>query len=82
MKIPDPNTLDVPQKFVTIVNLIVFLVVFVGLYLIARHFVHNIFLRILCLVVDYFITSMLVYCIIRPLSDKAVASMRNMKKSR
>lgn len=80
MKIPNADSLDGAQKFVTILNLIVFLVVFLGLYLIVRQYVQNLFLRILCLAADYSITSLLVYCVIRPLSDKAADALRQMKK--
>ena len=50
MKIPNAAALDGAAKFVTIVNFIVFLVVFLGLYLVARHFIHNIFVLLLRLI--------------------------------
>ena len=80
MKIPNAAALDGAAKFVTIVNFIVFLVVFLGLYLVARHFIHNIFLRIICLIVAYFIASLLTFFVLKPLSDRAADAIRKFKK--
>ena len=79
MKIPNPQTLDRPQKLVNFLNLLVFLAVFLGLYLTARHFIHSILLRILCLLAAYFVSAMLTYCVIRPLSEKTLSSLRKKK---
>ncbi len=80
MKIPNVNTMDRAEKFVTVLNCILFLVMFVGLYLMARQFVHNFFLRILCLLADYFVTALVIYCIIRPLSARAAEAIRSIKR--
>lgn len=80
MKIPNAAALDGAAKFVTIVNFIVFLVVFLGLYLVARHFIHNIFLRIICLIVAYFIASLLTFFVLKPLLDRAADAIRKLKK--
>ena len=80
MKIPDLKALDGATKFVTVINFIFFVAVFVGLYVIARHFVHNFFLRILCLLVIYIITSLLTYCVLKPLSDRAAEAIRSRRK--
>lgn len=79
MKIPNPQTLDQPAKFVTILNFIFFLAVFIGIYVFVRQFVHHMLLRILCLLADYFVTALLTYCVIRPLSEKAAHALRREK---
>ncbi len=79
MKIPDVKSLDGIQKVVNAINLIFFIAVFIGLYMIVLHFVHNILLRILGFLAVYFVDSMLTYCVLKPLSDRAAAEVRRRK---
>lgn len=70
---------DGPAKFFSILQLIVFLALFVGLYLFLRRLTDSVILRILILVGDYIICALLSFCVLKPLSDKAADEIRKRK---
>ncbi len=71
---------DTPAKIFNTIQFIVFLALFIGIYLFARHFVRSFWLRILCLIGDYVICALISFCVLKPLSDKAAQSLREKNK--
>ena len=76
MKLPEQ---DQPAKVFNVMQFVVFAVMFIGIYLFARRFVHAWYLRALCLIADYVICALISYCVLKPLSDKAAESLRQKK---
>lgn len=73
--------LNIPQKdglgkAFAIIQLILFLVLFVGIYLLLRRLVHAWYLRVLVLLADYFAVSMVTYLLIRPAAQKLENKLR------
>ena len=66
-------------KASAIVQFIIFLVLFIGIYLILRRFIHSKILRFVILIADYFVVSLLVYTFIKPLAEKLEQAIRNRK---
>ena len=57
-------------KGAALVQLICFLVLFLGIYLIFRRFVHAWDLRLLILIADYAAVSLITFVLIKPLTEK------------
>ena len=60
-------------------QLIFFLVLFLGIFLFLCKFVHALILRILILIGDYVIVSLFLYLVIKPLCDRAENALRSKK---
>lgn len=71
---------DGPAKLFSVLQLVVFLAIFIGLYLFLRRLTDSTWLRIVFLIGDYIICSLISFCVLKPLSDKAAASLRRRKK--
>lgn len=80
MKLNLPEKDGIGKAFAAL-QLIVFLVMFLGIYLLLRKVVHALFLRILILLGDYFIVSMFLYLVVKPLCDRAETALRSRRKS-
>ena len=78
--IPDPSSLDKSTKVVNTLNFIIFLLLFFGIVSFLWYLFPQILLRILSVIAAYVAASLLTFCIIKPLSERAAASMRNRKK--
>lgn len=79
MKINMPKLPDEAQnmsKPIALIQLICFLVIFIGIYLLLRKVVHSTILRILILIADYFVTALITYLVIRPAALKLDAKRR------
>ena len=79
MKVNMPKLPEEAQnmsKPVALIQLICFLVIFVGIYLLLRKVVHATLLRILILIVDYFVTALITYLVIRPAALKIDAKLK------
>ncbi|MCR5305133.1 MAG: hypothetical protein K6E36_01345 [Oscillospiraceae bacterium] len=71
---------DGPAKFFSILQFIVFLALFIGLYLFLRRLTDSTLLRIVFLIGDYIVCALISFCLLKPLSDKAAAEVRSRKK--
>lgn len=76
LKLPEQDGIS---KLSTVLQLICFLVLFLGIYLPLRQVVHAVILRILILLVDYFIVGMITFTVIRPIALKLEAMLRKKK---
>ena len=76
MNLPEKDGIG---KLFAVLQLIVFLVLFIGIFLILCRFFHSLFLRILFFAVDYFAVSMFLYVVIKPLFERAETALRNKK---
>ncbi len=70
---------DGAGKLSSVIQLILFLVLFMTIYLLLRRVVHSLPLRILILIGDYFIVSLFTYLVIRPLMMRLEAALRKRK---
>lgn len=78
MQIPQQNT---PlEKFLNVSQFVIFFVSFLGLAALIWRLFDAWWLRILLLVVDYFVSSMILYCVFRPLAQKALQENQDSKK--
>lgn len=75
-KLPEQDGIG---KLSTVLQLICFLVLFLGIYLPLRQVVHAVILRILILIVDYAVVSMITFTVIRPAAQKLEAKLRKKK---
>ncbi|MCR4758827.1 MAG: hypothetical protein K5705_00900 [Oscillospiraceae bacterium] len=75
-KLPEQDGIGKVSSFI---QFALFLVMFVGIYLLLRKLVHATLLRILILVLDYFVVSLITYVVIRPLAMRAEAAFRKRK---
>ena len=66
-------------KAFSVIQLVIFLALFLTVYLLLRKVVHSTLLRILILIGDYFVVSLLTYLVIRPLMMRAEAALRKRK---
>jgi antibiotic biosynthesis monooxygenase (ABM) superfamily enzyme len=73
MNIPQRDTIG---KISAVVQIILFLLLFIGIYLLLRRVVQAWYLRLLILLADYFAVSMLTYLVIRPLAEKIEKKIR------
>lgn len=71
---------DGPAKIFSVLQLIVFLAMFIGIYLFLRRLTDSTLLRIVFLIADYAVCSLISFCVLKPLSDKAAAELRKRKK--
>ncbi|MCQ2417430.1 MAG: hypothetical protein MJ071_06425 [Oscillospiraceae bacterium] len=76
--------LNVPEKdgigkAFSMIQLIIFLAVFVGILWVSYHFVHMLILRILIFLADYFVSSMFLYLVVRPFSERLENKARSHK---
>ena len=71
-----PKEMQNMGKFTAFMQLICFLVIFLGIYLLLRTVVHSTVLRILILVADYIVTALFTYLVIRPAALKIEAKMK------
>lgn len=77
VKLPKlPDEAQNQGRLTALVQLICFLVIFIGIYLLLRKAVHSVLLRILILIADYFVTALLTYLVIRPAALKIEAKLR------
>lgn len=78
MQIPQQNT---PlEKFLNVSQFVIFLVSFFGLAALIWRLFDAWWMRILLLVVDYFVSSMILYCVFRPLAQKALKDKQDSQK--
>ncbi len=78
MQIPQQNT---PlEKFLNVSQFVIFLVSFFGLAMLIWRLFDAWWVRALLLVVDYFISSMILYCVFRPLAQKALKDKEDAPK--
>lgn len=77
LKKPKLPVQDGIGKVSTCIQLICFLLLFLIIYLPLRNVVHAWFLRILILLADYAVVSMVTYLVIRPAAEKIEAKFRN-----
>ena len=71
---------DGPAKILSVLQLIVFLAMFIGIYLFLRRLTDSTLLRIVFLIADYAVCALISFCVLKPLSDKAAAELRKRKK--
>ena len=71
-----PEDMQNMGKLAAFLQLICFLAIFIGIYLLLRQFVRSIPLRILILVADYFVTALISYLLIRPAVMKLDAKLK------
>lgn len=76
LKLPKIPAQDGIGKASAMVQLICFLVLFVGIYLLLRRVVHAWFLRVLILLADYFVVSMVTFLVIKPAAQKLEDKLR------
>lgn len=79
IQLPQIPEKDKIGKVSAFIQLVIFLVLFIGIYLVARRFVHAFFLRILILIADYFAVSMVTFLAIKPLSERLEEAIRRKK---
>lgn len=78
MQIPQQNT---PlEKFLNVSQFVIFLVSFFGLAVLIWRLFDAWWVRVLLLVVDYVISSMILYCVFRPLAQKALKDKQDPKQ--
>ncbi|MCQ2407889.1 MAG: hypothetical protein MJ065_05110 [Oscillospiraceae bacterium] len=73
IKLPQQDRIG---KMLSLIQLIIFVVLFLAIYLLLRRVVHLWILRILILLLDYAAVSMIVYVVIRPLFAKIEERIR------
>ena len=71
---------DSIAKGFSVLQLICFIALFLGIYLPLRKIVHALPLRILILIGDYIIVSLVTFLVIRPLAMHAEAAYRKKRK--
>lgn len=76
LKIPEQDSIG---KVFSVLQLVIFLALFLTVYLLLRKVVHSALLRVLILIGDYFVVSLLTYLVIRPLMMRAEAALRKRK---
>ncbi len=70
MQIPQQNT---PlEKFLNVSQFVIFLVSFFGLAVLIWKLFDAWWLRVLLLIPDYIVSSLILYCVFRPLAEKAL----------
>ena len=79
LKVPKLPEQDGVGKVSSVIQLICFLVLFLGIYLLLRKVVHAFVLRLLILIVDYVVVSLFTYLCIRPLAIRAENAFRKKK---
>ena len=79
LKLPNLPEHDGIGKVSSVIQLICFLVLFIGIYLLLRKVVHAFILRLLILIVDYIVVSLFTYLCIRPLAIRAENAFRKKK---
>lgn len=79
LKVPKLPEQDGVGKVSSVIQLICFLVLFLGIYLLLRKVVHAFVLRLLILIVDYVVVSLFTYVCIRPLAIRAEKAFRSKK---
>ncbi|MBR6718930.1 MAG: hypothetical protein IKI77_11390 [Oscillospiraceae bacterium] len=79
LKLPNLPEQDGIGKVSSVIQLICFLVLFIGIYLLLRKVVHAFILRLLILIVDYIVVSLFTYLCIRPLAIHAENAFRKKK---
>ncbi|MGN0647425.1 MAG: hypothetical protein ACI4J3_02190 [Oscillospiraceae bacterium] len=78
MQIPQQNT---PlEKFLNVSQFVIFLVSFFGLAVLIWRLFDAWWVRGLLLAVDYFVSSMILYCVFRPLAQKALKDKQDSQK--
>lgn len=73
IKLPQQDRI---AKISSLIQLIIFVILFLTIYLLLRRVVHSWILRILILLADYIAVSMFVYAVIRPLFAKIEERIR------
>ena len=79
MNIQLPESDGIGKAFAA-VQLVVFLAMFIGLYVFVRQYVGSFILRVLCFIGVYIVCSLISFCVLKPLADKAANALRNRKK--
>lgn len=67
------------SKFSQGLQLVLFLVLFTGLFLLGCKIFSGFWMRALSLLIAYFVSSMILFLVIKPLFDKIEAKKRNKK---
>lgn len=71
-----PEEMQNMGKLAAFIQLICFLAIFIGIYLLLRQVVHSTILRILILIADYFVTALISYLLIRPAAMKIESKLK------
>lgn len=78
IQIPEQNTKM--EKLMNVMQFVLFLAIFIGLAVFIWKLTGSWWLRIPLLVVDYMVSSLLLYCVFRPLAERCVKSGREKEK--
>ena len=79
MNIQLPESDGIGKAF-TAVQLVIFLAMFIGLYVFIRQYAGSFLMRALCFIGVYIVCSLISFCVLKPLADKAANALRNRKK--
>lgn len=74
LQIPQQNTKL--EKFLNVSQFVIFLVCFFGLAAFIWRLFDAWWLRILLLIADYMVSSLILYCVFRPLAERALREHR------
>lgn len=72
MKIDVPKLHTKMEKLMPVLQFVLFLAIFIGLAVFIWQLTDSWWLRILLLVADYVVSSLLLYCVFRPLAERCV----------
>lgn len=73
IKLPQQDKI---AKISSLIQLIIFVILFLVIYILLRRVVHSWILRILILIADYAAVSLFVFTVIKPLFEKLEARIR------
>ena len=77
MQLPESDGIG---KAFAAVQLVIFLAMFIGLYVFVRQFAGSFIIRALFFIGVYIVCSLISFCVLKPLADKAANALRNRKK--
>lgn len=72
MKLNIPQQQSKIEKVFSVLQFVLFLAIFIGLAVLIWKLFGSWWLRIPLLVVDYIVSSLILYCVFRPLAERAV----------
>lgn len=72
MKLNIPQQQSKIEKVFSVLQFLLFLAIFIGLAVLIWKLFGSWWLRIPLLVVDYIVSSLILYCVFRPLAERAV----------
>lgn len=70
MKLSGLMPQDTIGKVSAVIQFVIYLVLLTAIFVLGCKFIHNIFLRILLFIADYFACSMFLYLVIKPAANK------------